>query len=588
MEERKVDARAVLERVLSDPRFARVAERRSGSHPSSRVYGEEPILKTGRQLLEESSKGLPPAYREARAMARSGVSVQVPTAWLFWRQGTLLADVEDDCPYAGTFERYYPTYQSMDDRQLRGYVTWRTRVRRGEVEPTSTSFAFVYVYELLNGIGVGSPEEGFATLRRFWDDYRDLDAAVDRYVRRWLCDYVVYHGLDAGLIADDLLLGGDVAADRALLVLTDPAGRGDAERFAAVADLSGYRVRGSRFYREHPDDVEHVVLAVLGRLEAYYRKNRKRGLYETLFGCMAALPYEPFGSAVFYEAERHPDAVYKLGPLRRYTCRRGSWTCERYSGGRGAGTKLGAVVKAVDARMRQRYGFPAPLKEPATPKYLAAIVEREIDAWLAWKAAHTPRRIEIDRSRLGGIRRAAAETCEELLVDEERGEAAGPAGLGAAACAVPEAPGVAAPAVPEPEASPVRSPAADVVTTTLDGEDSDGPGFQLSETRRSAATPVPPPADPTAPETATASAGSPANPAPFGLTPPELALLERLLDGRPYGDVLAGCPATLDMLVDGINGKLFDLLGDTALEFAGGAPAVIEDYLEDVKGALRP
>ena len=42
------------------------------------------------------------------------------------------------------------------------------------------------------------------------------------------------------------------------------------------------------------------------------------------------------------------------------------------------------------------------------------------------------------------------------------------------------------------------------------------------------------------------------------------------------------------MLVDGINEKLFELLGDTALEFdLSRKPTIIEDYLEDVRGAIH-
>ena len=41
-----------------------------------------------------------------------------------------------------------------------------------------------------------------------------------------------------------------------------------------------------------------------------------------------------------------------------------------------------------------------------------------------------------------------------------------------------------------------------------------------------------------------------------------------------------------DLVVDSINEKLFDLLGDTALEFGADGPQIIDDYREEVKGAL--
>ena len=40
------------------------------------------------------------------------------------------------------------------------------------------------------------------------------------------------------------------------------------------------------------------------------------------------------------------------------------------------------------------------------------------------------------------------------------------------------------------------------------------------------------------------------------------------------------------MLVDAINEALFDLLGDTAIEFGSTEPQVIEDYEDDVRGVL--
>ena len=73
-------------------------------------------------------------------------------------------------------------------------------------------------------------------------------------------------------------------------------------------------------------------------------------------------------------------------------------------------------------------------------------------------------------------------------------------------------------------------------------------------------------------------------PAPdLGLTAEELSLLHDLLGGRPPS------AAGTDLLVDSINEKLFDLLGDTAVEFdADGRPALVEDYVEDISDALLP
>ena len=41
-----------------------------------------------------------------------------------------------------------------------------------------------------------------------------------------------------------------------------------------------------------------------------------------------------------------------------------------------------------------------------------------------------------------------------------------------------------------------------------------------------------------------------------------------------------------DMLVDSINEALFDLVGDTVIEFGAAGPQIIEDYEADVRGYL--
>lgn len=529
--------------------------------------------------------GLPPRYRGVRELARHPEARRHPEAWLFCQQGRLLAEIEDDCPYTGTFERYYPSYNAMTDRQLRGYVTWRTQLRRGIVTKTATSFAFVYIYELLNGIGVEGPEDAYRRLRRFWDDYRDLEPAADRYLRCWLRDYVVYHDLPRSLVADDPALSKELILDEALLTVRDGAGQGRTpdERFAALATLSSYRIRSSRFYKEYPSDVQAVVLGVFDRLTSYYRTGkRKHDLFETLFGESCALPYEMFRSCVFYEEQPHPDATYELDAVNRYVCTDGRWTCERYQGNRRESTKLGRILKEIDARMRVRYDYAHPLREEKTPKYLLAFIEKEIDAWLAWKAAHTPRIIEIDRSRLGGIRDDAATVREELLVDEERdggmGEdarAAAEAGEGATAPAAGT--GLASGSAPASEAVAGPKPtseAAPSVGVPAGGADSeDAPAARVVPVGTLAAGPKPAPVD------TPATSG-----APCGLTVQELAFVRGLLGGDatlPPGPI-----GSIDMLVDAVNERLFDELGDTAVEFAGDGPAIIEDYVDDVRGIV--
>ena len=185
----------------------------------------------------------------------------------------------------------------------------------------------------------------------------------------------------------------------------------------------------------------------------------------------------------------------------------------------------------------------------------------------------------MDLSQLAGIRAAASLTQEALLVDEEREE--GPA-AGEASEGVPvsssedvESSGAAdeseAEGASEAAAGHARAMVTEQATLDLDTLPHVTPG---PPTRASQGTLEPPTQTPQAEVGASAS---------LGLTPDELSLLRSLLAGKPAH---AAQGTSMDMLADDINEKLFDLLGDTALEFDDAELRLVEDYVEDVRAAL--
>lgn len=579
-------ARALIDQIVLDQKA------RGNSHFSSSVYQDEPLLKTGRQMASY----LPERYREMRAISRwddsgtDGRGRWLGEAELFWRQGTFMADFEDDCPYHGNFKSYYPTYNAMSDRQLRGYFTWRAKVRRHQVEDAPEAFALVYIYELLCGIGVDSPARGFETLKWFCSAWAGDGRDIKRHGSIWLQDYVVYHGLDASLLSDapsvtfentlhalqESIDGYRKATGLATGARSTGAGgrkggalpRVDAgirdELFHAAARLSSHRIDAGSFYDAHAEDVRTVSASVLARLDHHHRGNRDAGLVEAFFGKRMEMPYTMFTAAVFFERDTHADAIVTLSPLRTYRCANGLWTCERVHCDQGRNLKLGNVLREVDRRMRIAWGHPDLLDEDGTktPKYLQKIIDSEVAAQLDWSREHQPVRIDIDLSKLGGIRSAAAQTREALLIEEERtdGEASESALLENA---------VAAAGFDAVENVPAPAPTAPAPTAVA----------------QTAAAPAPTAVAPAPAPTAPAAATAVTPPKPGPLTPEQASYLQSLLDGSPSPPAPAG--TSEDMLVDTINEAAFDLIGDTVLEFGPTGVQLIEDYREDVEGLIN-
>lgn len=577
------DIKMLIERIMAEARTHQSARF------SNETYADEPILKTGRQM----QNFLPDQYRKMREISRwqddpkGGAGRWLSEAELFYRQGLLMADFEDDCPYNGTFKSYFPTYNAMSDRQLRGYFTWRAQVRRGTVEETSTSFAFLYLYELICGIGVDNPLDGFNKIKAFWDVYRAFEPGIDRFARVWLQDYAVFHGLDPKLLRDSKTVMFDNAlielrrAARDLVpapssqtpkrrktsepTLPLPPDEVREERLmAAINALSTYNLSSSRLDRSHHRDLRHVACAVYIRMVRYYDTHRKTGIVASLFGEETAMPYTMFASAVFFAPERHEDCEYRLDPIHIYRCQNGFWECMRIHGSRQKSSKLGEMMRACDQRLRLALDPAHPLKEEKVPKYLAKIIDDEIVAWLSWDAAHQPVKIDIDLSQLGHIRSAAAQTREALLIDEERED-----GSSAEAEAADSG---------QPEAEPVADAMVEAVAAAAGQDESDEPTISTEQFGVVAPLLAPTP---------TFAAATPAD-ATNELAPAADAYLRALLEHNAVQaeSAVVQSEQSEDMLVDTINEALFDLVGDTVIEFSAAGPQIIEDYEADVRGYL--
>lgn len=526
----------------------------SKTHESAKTYSDEPIIRRGSQMPNYQ----PEPVKQARALETKSTGTRREEARLFVQQARILEFFDDDFSYKGEYSSMSPGYHAMTDRQLRGYLTWRAQVRRGSIPKVCDGFALTYVSELLNGVGTEHGEQAIKDIRAFWERYQELSPSIDRYVKPWLVDYVVWHDLDRDLVAEEAYAAHDHAlfvmdtAEKAALEAFPKGARrkpypfgadatGARELLDALDELSTYHIEQGRLYKEQPDDVAFVTQAVFARLCAYYRTSRTQSMTATLFGSPFLTRHAMFSYAPVWQERPHANTVYCLTDACTYTCNDGSWTVQSYHDGGVHSSRLGQVLRCLDRKLRDALEFAHPLKERSEPKYLTNIVDREIADYLTWRTTSTPEHVEIhiDLSKLEGIRAAAAVTRENLLVDEER------EGW-----------------TPEAEAGEK-----DVVATKAESEAPIEPAaVVVTEPTPTSATTAPAPSGNT-----------------FGLSPEELAFIVSLLNGKPV-DTGKSC----DLLVDHINECLFDLVDDTVIEFdENGAPALIEDYVEEVRAALR-
>ena len=461
---------------------------------------------------------------------------------LFYEQALFMEDYVDSCPYVGDFTKYYPTYEDMTTAQLRGYFTWRTRWRAGEVAQAPLSYLFVHAYELLCGVGVKTPPEGFAALSRLRDAYgsRPGFEALSSYLAVWMSDYATYHGIPRSLLGRDAegspldrAIGVLDQAEQALVAAGCPSAWSDAipglpsheDLVFALTAASRYRLERSKVFSDRFDELGECCAAVFARMVQHCARRRKRGFVQGLFGEAEAAPYTMFRSAVFYDPTTHPDCEVRLESGVVYQCRLGRWTRRRPHSSTEASSELGDILHEVDRTLRLRLGGMPELKAREVPKYQAALIDEEVTACLERRAAEEAAKVRIDRSALTGIRAASVRTREALLVDEEREEA------------------------PEPSGSPV----------VFDGQPK---------------------------STAGPDEAAPDGPSVAGLSADDAAILRSLLDGTYDAAAVRARGVMASLVADRINEAFYDIVGDAVIEFEGDEPRIVSDYVSDVREAL--
>ena len=103
--------------------------------------------------LPEAEPQIPERIVQMIRLYKPGDHGPAARARSFVEQGRFMEDYEDEGSWPEPRRLFYPTYHDLTPNMLRGYFTWRTAWRAGKRQETCSAFAYIHIYELLNGIG---------------------------------------------------------------------------------------------------------------------------------------------------------------------------------------------------------------------------------------------------------------------------------------------------------------------------------------------------------------------------------------------------------------------------------------------------
>lgn len=399
------EAEKILKKILSDEKLL------SSRAFSSKVYHDEPILRRASQLRPPD---VPQKIKDMKAIAFSPEAYWKTNAWLFYTQGKFMEDFTLEADISAEAKLSYPVYRDMETPQLISYFSWRTKIRRGEYVHTCDTFTELYFNELINDIGTSSPEDSQQKMDDFLRNYQFSDPRDTTFLRRLKTDHAIYSGLDCSFIADSM----EIQTDNAAVVLICPEVHTDEELFDAICRLSVYDIRRSRFYAADSSYAERIVCSVFRSLTEHFRQNRKRSLFENLFGKISECSYHIFFGAVHFDRGVSADREYIASPVRKYVLSHGKWSCIKYRTDIRC-SALGDLIRSIDAAAREITGYQFKLRLANITRDVMKFTQDAVSEIEKEKAAAKARSITIDVSALQAIRNNSDITREKLIVEEE-------------------------------------------------------------------------------------------------------------------------------------------------------------------------
>jgi len=342
-------------------------------------------------------------------------------ALVFRKQALFMKDFNDDYANSAPLASYFPDYQMLDYEQLRAYFTWRTKVRQGNVTETSLSYGFLYIYELLNNIGVDNPKEGLVQLMSFWKAFCVYNDAIDKYIIRWLKDYHIYYELPQPF--------SDFAKENGLTrhypKMTNPD-----DTFEFFRAISKYDIRQSAFYLAGNQKlVQDCFCFVINQLRQTLQTIDAH-FDDSLFGASKkTAPWQPFKDAVFHPWLRQPNRKVVLSENEIYICEDNNWTTSAVITTESGRRLIGYIMKQTESVLREAANYKHKLSANIstvehviinTLKTAGVSLEKLIgDSVTKFYKEATRTVVTVDRSALSRIRQEALITQERLVVPEQ-------------------------------------------------------------------------------------------------------------------------------------------------------------------------
>lgn len=506
----------------------------------------------------------------------------------FIRQARFMEDYEDHQSWNGRLNLYCPTYHDLNIVQLRGYFAWRASIRKNWYIPASRAFIYLYIFELLNGIGSGSDQEVLEKL----DNFRQLlmsnpesDSFFIQNLDRWRNDFVIIHNLPPQEIRHSQS-EAQISYFADLKKLRDPDDHSDEEIVESLVRLGKGKAGKTLLKNDRTGKAAHMLAEVWRHLQ----KNTEfegRTLYEICFGQRVNLRWYPFSNAACPVEPALSPYEYTENEFTKYIYENGRWFINRCSEFEFSKHRFLQFFRTADRLLRKKLKIRSDLKPKEDEAWIAPAIEEALIQIEKKEEEEARPKVVIDFSHLDRIRQDASATRDSLLTEEELGRLPADASDSATMEIQPETERKtpmngrelervfghehkSAESALRPEqmndADDTEAEASEVMNPRGDSDRADLSGGSDQEEK--------------------GQSSQYADGENFGLEPDLIRLVKMMRDGKNPQNLIDQNHWLPSVVADTVNEAFFDEIGDSVIEYGGAGLQLVEDYTEDLQELL--
>jgi hypothetical protein len=303
------------------------------------------------------------------------------------------------------FMAYWPTYGSMTAAQTQWYFYWREKVQGSEYPQTDLSYIFLYVYELINLVGCRSPLEGYQKLMAIWRAYRTAFPKLDGYLKDWVSDFVLLHGLKVPAeeifnLCDSMIGWYDLD----LLLLNKFREKPLSIDVSLLSRGANYDIRQSKFYQSASALIcDEYIPKVVALVDAFLEKQQGRRIIDIFHPGLVQRERYLFQSALYADQPR--SIQVNVVPLTTHSPLRDF---------------LAQVIRHTENKLRKIKNYHGKLRGIELEEDLGRLIDEYLERELIKKPEKRQPNITLDVNKLARAAAEAEQTQRMLMLDVEK------------------------------------------------------------------------------------------------------------------------------------------------------------------------